>query len=73
MTTGPHARALSRWVVGLPPIAMARDPRITHLMVTRRATGLSKPVDRLQLSAVAAPPTLSPVPTSVHSALVNPH
>jgi hypothetical protein len=52
---------------------MARDPRITHLMVTRRAAGLSKPVDHLQLSAVTAPPTLSMVLTSICSALVNPH
>jgi hypothetical protein len=43
------------------PVTMARDPRSTHQMVTRRATGVTKPVGRLQLSAVAAPPTLSPV------------
>jgi hypothetical protein len=30
-------------------------------------------VDRLQLSAATAPPTLSSIPTSVHSALANPH
>jgi hypothetical protein len=42
-------------------------------MVTRRAVGVTKPVDRLQLSAAAAPPTLSPVPTSVRSALADPH
>jgi hypothetical protein len=41
-------------------------------MVTHRATGVTKPVDRLQLS-VATPSTLSPVPTSVHSALADPH
>jgi hypothetical protein len=38
-------------------------------MVTRRAVGVTKPVDRLQLSTAAAPPTLPPVPTSVRSAL----
>jgi hypothetical protein len=42
-------------------------------MVTRRAAGVTKPVDRIQLSAAAAPLTLSPVPTVVRSALVEPH
>jgi hypothetical protein len=42
-------------------------------MVTRRAAGVSKPGDRLQLSAAAAPPTLSPVPTSVRSTIAGPH
>jgi hypothetical protein len=55
------------------PVAMAHDPRSTHPMIIRRAAGVTKPVDRLQLSAVVAPPTLSPVPTSVRSALANPH
>jgi hypothetical protein len=52
---------------------MARDPHSTHLMVACRAAGVTKPVDHLQLSAAAAPPTLSPVPTSVCSTLVGPH
>jgi hypothetical protein len=51
------------------PIVVARDPRSTHPMVTRRAVGVTKPVDRLQLSTAAAPPTLPTVPTSVRSAL----
>jgi hypothetical protein len=42
-------------------------------MVTRRATRVTKPMDRLQLSVAAAPLTLSPVPTSVRSALTDPH
>jgi hypothetical protein len=42
-------------------------------MVTHRATKITKLVDRLQLSATVAPPTLSPVLTSVRSALVDPH
>jgi hypothetical protein len=42
-------------------------------MVTRRAARVTKLVDHLQLSFVAAPPTLSPVPTSVSSALTDPH
>jgi hypothetical protein len=52
---------------------MARDPHNTHPMVTRRVAGVTKPVDRLQLSATATPLTLSPVSTSVRSALVDPH
>jgi hypothetical protein len=41
------------------PIAVARDPRNTHPMVIRHAVGVTKPVDHLQLSASAAPPTVS--------------
>jgi hypothetical protein len=52
---------------------MARDPRSTHPMVTRHAAGVTKPVDRLQLSTAAAPPTLSLVPTPARSALADPH
>jgi hypothetical protein len=52
---------------------MARDPRSTHPMVTHRAAGVTKPVDRLQLSAAVAPLTLSLVLTSVRSTLVDPH
>jgi hypothetical protein len=54
------------------PVTMARDPRSTHLMVTHHATGFTKHVDRLQLSATATPPTLSPILTSVRSALADP-
>jgi hypothetical protein len=54
-------------------IIVARDPRSTHPMVTHRAVGVTKPVDRLQLSIAAAPLTLTLVPSSVHSALVDPH
>jgi hypothetical protein len=42
-------------------------------MVTRCAAEVTKSMDRLQLSVVAAPPTLSPVLTSVCSALMDPH
>jgi hypothetical protein len=52
---------------------VAHDPRSTHPMVTRHGAGVTKPVDRLQLSTTAAPPTLSPVLTSVRSVLTDPH
>jgi hypothetical protein len=55
------------------PVAMARDTHSTHTMVTCRAATVTKPVDRLQLFAAAAPPTLSLVLTSVCSALTDPH
>jgi hypothetical protein len=55
------------------PVVVARDPRSTHPMVTRHAAGVTKLVDRLQLSATAAPPTLSSEPTSDRSALTDPH
>jgi hypothetical protein len=55
-------------------VAVAHDPHSTHPMVTRHAAGVTKSMDRLQLSVAAAtPPALSLVPTSVHSALVDPH
>jgi hypothetical protein len=37
------------------PVAVAHDPRSTHPMVTHRAVMVTEPVDRLQLSAAAAP------------------
>jgi hypothetical protein len=55
------------------PVIVAHDPHSTHPMLTRRAARVTKLVDHLQLSTVVAPPTLSPVPTSVRSALVDPH
>jgi hypothetical protein len=55
------------------PVAVARDPRSTHPMVTRRVAGVTKPIDRLQHSVATTPSTLSLVPTSVHSALADPH
>jgi hypothetical protein len=45
------------------PVIVACDPRNTHPMVT-------KPMDCLQLSAAATPPTSSLL-TSVHSALTD--
>jgi hypothetical protein len=55
------------------PVTVARDLRSSHPMVTRCAVGVTKPVDHLYLFAAAAPPTLSPVPTSVRSALIDLH
>jgi hypothetical protein len=42
-------------------------------MVTHRAVGVTKPVCPLQLSVAAPPPTLSPVLTPIHNALVDLH
>jgi hypothetical protein len=67
MTSGPRAGALRRQVI------VACDPYSTHPMVTRRAAGVTKLVDRLHLSVDAAPSTLSPIPTSIHSTLTDPH
>jgi hypothetical protein len=53
-------------------VVVARDPRSTHPMVTRRAAGVTKPIDHLQLFAAAVPPTLSPVLTSVRLVLMDP-
>jgi hypothetical protein len=55
------------------PAAVAHDPRSTHPMVIRRAVVVTKFVDHLQLSTIAAPSTLFLIPTSIRSALVDPH
>jgi hypothetical protein len=47
------------------PVIMACDPCITHPMVTHFAVGVTKPVDRLQVSTTAAPSTLCLIPTGV--------
>jgi hypothetical protein len=52
---------------------MAHDPRNTHLMVSHRVAGVTKPMDHLQPPAAAAPPTLSLVLTSFRRALIDPH
>jgi hypothetical protein len=57
------------------PVAIHRDPGHVHLMVTRRAAGVLCPVDRLILAAATSstPPDASPVPSSVRTALADPH
>ncbi|WVZ82160.1 hypothetical protein U9M48_029453 [Paspalum notatum var. saurae] len=52
-----------------PPV-LERDPRHLHPMVTRRAAGILRPA---ALSATAAEPGISPVPSSVRDALADPH
>jgi hypothetical protein len=59
-------------VIGIPLVIVAHDPRNTDPMVTHHAAGVTKPVDRLQLSVAINPPTLSLVSTSVWSALTDP-
>jgi hypothetical protein len=57
------------------PVAIHRDPGHVHPMVTRRAAGVLRPVDRLILAAntTTTPPEASPVPSSVRTALADPH
>jgi hypothetical protein len=57
------------------PVAIHRDPGHVHPMVTRRAAGFLRPVDRLILAAATrcTPPDVSPVPSSVRTALADPH
>jgi hypothetical protein len=47
-----------------------RDPRHQHHMMTRRAAGVLRPT---ALSAAAAEPGISPVPSFVRAALTDPH
>jgi hypothetical protein len=53
------------------PVAIHRDPGHAHLMVTCRAAGVLRSVDRLILAA-DAPPDASPV-SFVRATLVDPH
>jgi hypothetical protein len=57
------------------PVAIHRDPRHVYPMVTRRAAGVLRPVDRLILAAdtTTTPPDASLVPSSVRTALADPH
>jgi hypothetical protein len=56
-------------------VAIHRDPRHVHPMVTWRAASVLRPVDRLILAATTSstPPDASPVPSSVRTALADPH
>jgi hypothetical protein len=56
-------------------VAIHRDLRHIHPMVTRRAVGVLRPVNQLILVAdtTAAPPEASPVPSFVRTALADPH
>jgi hypothetical protein len=57
------------------PVAIHRDPGHTHHMVTRRAAGVLRPVDRLILAAdtTATPSDACLVPSSVRTTLAGPH
>ena len=57
------------------PIAIHRDPGHIHLMVTRRAAGVLRPIDRLILAAdtITTPPDALSVPSSVRTTLADPH
>jgi hypothetical protein len=57
------------------PVAIHRETGHVHPMVTRRAAGVLRPIDRLILAAdtTTTPPDTSPVPSSVRTALADPH
>jgi hypothetical protein len=57
------------------PVAIHRDPGHVHPMVTQRTAGVLRPDDRLILSAdtSSTPPDACPVPSSVRTALADPH
>jgi hypothetical protein len=57
------------------PVAIHRDPGHIHLMVTHRAAGVLRLVDRLILATdtTTTPSDTSPVPSSVRTVLADPH
>jgi hypothetical protein len=57
------------------PVAIHRDLGHVHSMVTRHAAGILRPVDRLILAAdtTTTPSDASLVPSSVRTALTDPH
>jgi hypothetical protein len=56
-------------------VAIHPDPGHVHLMVTQRVAGVLRPVNRLILGAdtTVTPPGASSVPSSVRTALADPH
>jgi hypothetical protein len=56
-------------------VAIHRDLGHVHLMVTQRAVGILRLIDRLILAAdtIATPLDASPVPSSVRTTLTDPH
>jgi hypothetical protein len=54
------------------PVAIHRDPDHVHLMVTHRAVGVLRRIDRLILMGTA-PPDASQVPSYFRAALADPH
>jgi hypothetical protein len=56
-------------------VAIHRDPGHDNQMVTQRAAGSLHPADRLILvgDTTTTPLDASPVPSSVHTALADPH
>jgi hypothetical protein len=67
----PTARPCTKPLV-YHSVAIHRDPGHVHPMVTHRVANVLCPVDRLILT-VDAPPSASPVPSSVRAALADPH
>jgi hypothetical protein len=57
------------------PVTIHRDPGLVHPMVTQRAAGVLRPIDRLILATDTSttPPDASLVPSSVCTALADPH
>jgi hypothetical protein len=56
-------------------VAIHRDLRHVHPMVTQHVADILRPIDRLILAAdtTTTPPDASPVPSSFHTALADPH
>jgi hypothetical protein len=86
VTRGILGAALSREVGTTPPPPLLRPsvggqgvvvsvtpPDNPHRMITRGKTGFRVVHDRLVLTAATSSPTLSPLPSSAHVALIDPH
>jgi hypothetical protein len=73
--TAPDGPAARSEPLVYHPIAIHRDPGHVHPMMTRRAADVLRPVDRLILVAdtTATPPDTSSIPSSVRTALADPH
>jgi hypothetical protein len=71
----PSVHALARSRDGSPvhhPVAIHRDLDHVHPMVMRCSVGVLRPIDQLVLTTDAAL-TPSPVHSSIHASLANPH
>jgi hypothetical protein len=75
MPTAPDVPAARSEPPVYHPVAIHHDPRHVHPMVPRSTVGVLRPIGRLILATdmTTTPPNTSSVPSSVRTALADPH
>jgi hypothetical protein len=72
-STTPMPPPLRPSTRGQGMVVPVMPPDNLHQMITRGKTGFKVVLDRLVLTIVTSSPTLSPIPSSAHAALADPH